>query len=102
MRKYLSSLVDNVIGDDVLVSGLTLDSREVEPGYLFCAVKGADNDGHDYIQQAIDNGAAALLVEHDTSANLGASYVIDEKLKCHLGHVAAKFYDKPTNDLYVT
>jgi len=43
-------------------TGVTFDSREVEPGDLFVALKGAASDGHRYIDQALSMGAAGLLV----------------------------------------
>ncbi len=39
------------------------DSRQVKPGSLFCAVKGEAGDGHDFISQALQQGAAAIFVE---------------------------------------
>jgi UDP-N-acetylmuramoyl-tripeptide--D-alanyl-D-alanine ligase len=49
-------------GDDVVVDGAAIDSRELVPGQLFVAVR-AERDGHDFIEQAIDAGAAAHLTE---------------------------------------
>jgi len=46
-------------------TGVTFDSREVEPGDLFVALKGAASDGHRYIDQALSMGAAGLLVSED-------------------------------------
>lgn len=48
---------------DAVIEGITHDSRRVEPGWLFCAVKGHRGDGHLHAKEAIANGAAALLVE---------------------------------------
>ena len=45
------------------LSGFALDSREVKPGDLFLAIKGENADGHDFVAQAISNGAAATLAE---------------------------------------
>ena len=52
-------------------SGVAYDSRLVQPGYLFAALRGADLDGHTFVQEAERRGAAALLVEvaaHDVIA----------------------------------
>ncbi len=45
------------------VSGISIDSRTVEPGELFCAIVGPSHDGHAFLESAIDRGAAALIVE---------------------------------------
>ncbi|MEX0835794.1 MAG: Mur ligase domain-containing protein, partial [Nitriliruptor sp.] len=50
-------------GDDVEVVGATHDSRQVEAGWLFCCIVGSSTDGHDHAPDAVQRGAAALLVE---------------------------------------
>ena len=51
-----------VVGNtDVEISGIQSDSRKVEKGFLFVAVRGTTVDGHDYIQSAIGKGAAAIV-----------------------------------------
>lgn len=58
--------VEEVRGDpDVTeVTAVDFDSRAVRRGSLFCCVPGATTDGHVYAAQAVQSGAAALLVEH--------------------------------------
>lgn len=48
---------------DLTIRGFALDSREVENGDLFLAIKGANVDGHDFVRQALERGAVAALVE---------------------------------------
>ncbi len=50
------------IGADVSITGANMDSRAIKPGQLFVAIR-AKRDGHDYIDNAIEKGASALLVE---------------------------------------
>ena len=45
---------------DTTISGICSDSRRIKRGNLFLAVKGCDRDGHDFIEDAIANGAAAV------------------------------------------
>ncbi|HTR81534.1 MAG TPA: UDP-N-acetylmuramoyl-L-alanyl-D-glutamate--2,6-diaminopimelate ligase [Bacteroidota bacterium] len=54
-----------VITHDVEIHGLQYDSRKIEKGDLFVAMKGALTDGHSYITTAVSNGAAAVVVEDD-------------------------------------
>ena len=51
----------NTAARDVEILGLTSDSREVRPGYLFAAIKGSRADGGDFIGDALARGAAAVL-----------------------------------------
>ena len=45
------------------ISGWSIDSRTLAPGDLFFALRGPDHDGHDYVQAAIEKGAAGAVVE---------------------------------------
>ena len=56
--------VEAIAGDlEREVEGLAYDSRRVEPGSVFFAIRGEKSDGHDFLQQAADRGATALVVE---------------------------------------
>ena len=45
------------------ISGIHIDSRQIESGHLFVAVKGTQTDGHAYINKAIEKGASAIVCE---------------------------------------
>ena len=47
------------------ITGIEYDSRKIKDGNLFVAIVGSDVDGHDYIDNAIKNGAKAVLVSKD-------------------------------------
>lgn len=65
LLSYLGKYAINFSGDmNTEVSGAASDSREVKPGFLFCAMKGAVQDGHDFVEDAIAKGAAAVMLEH--------------------------------------
>ena len=46
------------------LSGITFDSRQVKPDFMFIAVKGLQSDGHDYIESSIKSGATVIICEH--------------------------------------
>lgn len=60
----------DVIGGytDVEITGVTEDSRACREGYAFVCTVGAKADGHDYVNQALENGAAAVIALRDTGA----------------------------------
>jgi len=85
---------------DILVNGISIDSRAVKPGHLFVAMAGGTVDGHDYIQKAIDNGAVAIVGERDISG-LPVPYVRLENTRRALTWIAGAFHDWPSHRLTV-
>lgn len=63
--------------DDAIFTGITTDSRQVGRGMLFAALSGEHFDGHDYIQQAEECGAVAVLVSRSVDTNLPVLQVAD-------------------------
>lgn len=58
-----ADIPDAVCIQDVNFSGITTDTRNIKPGQLFVAIRGEQFDGHQFLQQAIDHGAAAVVAE---------------------------------------
>ncbi len=85
---------------NVGIAGIAIDSRMVKPGFLFVALKGGSVDGHDYVQKAIENGAAAIAGEKDFS-ELSVPYIRLENSRQALTWLAAAFYDWPARKLTV-
>lgn len=87
-----------MIGDPrVKVTGLTYDSRTVEPGDVFVAMVGADSDGHDYLEKAIGAGAAALVVSRrpdGVPAHVPVAVVDDTRST--LAQLATTWYRRPS------
>ncbi|GGN31877.1 MULTISPECIES: UDP-N-acetylmuramoyl-tripeptide--D-alanyl-D-alanine ligase [Marinomonas] len=54
-----------LVGENCALNAVVTDTRKLSPGCLFVALKGARFDGHDYVKQAVDNGAIAVVSEHD-------------------------------------
>ena len=52
-----------VAGQELEVTGIQADSRLIQPGSLFVAIKGTQSDGHDYIEKAIEKGARVIVCE---------------------------------------
>lgn len=90
---------------EVIVSGISSDSRQIEPGYLFIAVAGLVTDGHQYIREAISGGCVAVVAERKrlppeltaTSAHI-VFITVDDSRKA-LGNIAAAFFNHPAESL---
>ena len=85
---------------DIPITGISIDSRLVQPGHLFVAMKGGSADGHAYIQKAVENGAAAVVGEQERSG-LSVPYLRLENPRRALTWIAASFYDWPGRKLTV-
>jgi len=91
----------NIIGDvKADITGVNIDSRRIQPGHLFVAIKGTQVDGHSFIKKAEELGAAAVLCE-EMPAELkeGVTYVQVASTEDAVGHVATLFYGDPTSKL---
>jgi UDP-N-acetylmuramoyl-L-alanyl-D-glutamate--2,6-diaminopimelate ligase len=93
--------VTNLIGhSDIDLKGINSDSRKVESGHLFVAVKGTQTDGHTYISTAIEKGAIAVLCEElpaELSENV--TYIQVKDTEDAVGKAATAFYGDPTSKL---
>jgi UDP-N-acetylmuramoyl-L-alanyl-D-glutamate--2,6-diaminopimelate ligase len=81
------------------ISSMTLDSRAVQPGALFCCVPGHTQDGHDFAQAAVDAGAVALLCERPLGVPV--PQVVVQSARASLGPLAAALYDHPSEAITV-
>lgn len=79
---------------DVEVKGIAYNSKKVKENYLFVALKGRNTDGHYYIQEAIQNGASALMVEKEVDTTLPA--IISNNTRKDLGIISARFFGFPS------
>ncbi len=95
-----SALITQLIGKEPTspITGIATDSRECITGDLYVALKGEQVDGHQFIQQAKDNGAVASIVDHEASdSNRMDFFVVEDVLKI-MGDLAREWrrqYDIP-------
>lgn len=86
---------------DVQISGISIDSRAVKPGHLFVAMQGGTLDGHNYIRQAIDNGAVAVVGEREVKQIADLPYIRLVNTRQALTWLAGSFYLWPARHLTV-
>lgn len=103
---------------DVEVSGITDDSRAVEPGGVFVAVKGQRTDGHGFVDEACRRGAAGVVVQvgeekegkgkgrmdsrftmSGMTEGRGPAWVTVRDSRKALGRLAARFFEQPSESL---
>ena len=90
----------NVLNGDVVVTGITQDSRDVLPGDLYCCIRGENFDGHLFVPQAISSGAVALLVDQDLSiVPPHISVIRVNDVREFVGRFAAALFHHPSRSL---
>ena len=80
------------MGEDVKIVGITADSRNVEPGFLFAALPGTKMEGARFVPEALDAGAGAILGGKGLKRDERATYVITENPRRAFAKIAARFY----------
>lgn len=107
-KTTLDSLMKGMVGErivdpgmlDVEVSGLSMDSRRLQPGDLFIACFGRNHDARDYIEAAMDSGAVAVLAQAgggwETSRWHGdVPVLVMDNLMAQISQLAARFHGEP-------
>jgi len=82
---------------DVVIKGITYDSRQVKPGFLFVAIKGFKADGHDYIVPAIQKGAVAVVAERKVDLPPGTAWALAPSSRQALALMSARFFGDPSS-----
>lgn len=85
---------------NLTINRIDFDSRSVQPGSVFVAVRGTRTDGHQFIDNAIKNGAQAVVAEEAAEPSpQGVTYVEVPDSAEALGRMAANFYGRPSEQL---
>ena len=93
--------LEQVVGStSVAVRGVEFDSRRVALNDVFVAINGAVVDGHQFIKQACDQGAIAIICAHLPEVIInGITYVQVRDTSEALAYIADNFYEQPSKDL---
>jgi UDP-N-acetylmuramoyl-L-alanyl-D-glutamate--2,6-diaminopimelate ligase len=86
-------------GPNVELVGITHDSRHVRPGVLFCCVRGASVDGHDFAAGAVSSGAVALVVDH--VLDVGAPQLVVTDVRAAMPYLASAVFGSPSRSIAV-
>ena len=85
--------------ENPVVTSIEMDSREVQPGSVFICIEGYTVDGHNYVAQAVANGAIAIIAEKDVVADVPVIKV--RSTMRAMAVLANAFYDNPTSKLHM-
>ena len=93
--------IESIVGSTAIpIKDIEFDSRKIKKENLFIAQKGVVLDGHDFIFNAIEQGAVAIVCEKlPKKCVMGIVYVIVASASEALGHIATNFYDNPSKNL---
>jgi UDP-N-acetylmuramoyl-tripeptide--D-alanyl-D-alanine ligase len=95
LRQLAQRIGAEYIGDDLPFSGASIDSRTLQPGQIYVAIR-REKDGHDFIADALQKGAAAVLVDHDCHLAV-PQIIVPDTLKAlgQLAHVWREQFHLP-------
>ena len=89
--------------EEIDITGIAFDSRQVEKDFLFVAVKGTKTDGHEFINTAIVSGATAIICESlPKNPDKKVSWIVTEDSATALGIASSNFYGNPSSSLKLT
>jgi UDP-N-acetylmuramoyl-L-alanyl-D-glutamate--2,6-diaminopimelate ligase len=102
LSELIAALPDvvSINGDADVTASIVEDNHEVQPGGVFVARVGLSADGHDFIQAAIQRGAAAIVGERDIR-DLPVPYVRVKNAQEVVGYLAAAYHDYPSRKMIV-
>lgn len=102
--RSLAALLDRELAQDLPITGLSLDSRQVQPGDLFLAMAGEQHDGRQFMEQAVAAGAVAVAADAPASGFVEAlpvPLIEIPELAQEAGPIAARFYSQPSSSMRV-
>jgi len=98
LKKLVQDIDHQWIGQtDIEINEIEYDSRKVKKGDLFCCIVGTFSDGHGYAQQAVDAGAAALLVQRQLPVAIPQIVVPNTRIA--MAEMAATMYGHPEREM---
>jgi len=92
-------IIETIGSSDIEINTIQFDSRKVNTGDVFVAIKGTQVDGHSYIEQVLQSGAKAIVCEILPEHLKDVVYILVKNSSRALGIMASNFYDNPSSKL---
>lgn len=86
---------------DMDITDIVYDSRKAKEGTAFVCIPGAQVDGHDYIDSAVEKGTKVIIVEHEVEYANGITYIQVKDARIALSLMAAELFERPAEKLTV-
>ena len=102
----LNSLIKDIVHDkndlsDININKICTSSKDTKMGSLFVAINGTVNDGHDFINEAIENGASAVISNGKNIGNFSVPNIKVSNTRLAASRVSAEFYNYPSKELKI-
>ncbi len=102
ISKVLTDLIlPNQKIPNIDITGITTDSKTVREGNVFIAIPGSNHDGHEYIKEAINSGASAIISNGRDLGELSVPQIKVTNPRIATSSIAAEFYKNPSKDLTI-
>jgi len=106
-QKFLSEIIPNIDPQqNCQITGLSLDTRTLQPGNVFFAYPGTHSDGRDHINTAIEKKASAIIIEPDSQNEQSTIPTIPtipiKNLRSQISSIASNYYNTPSRKLNIT
>lgn len=101
LNKLINNIHHEIIkgNTDINILGIDHDSRKIQQGYMFVAIKGFTVNGHKFINEAINNGAVCIIVEEDVSIEEEVTVIKVKDTVDALARISSIFYHEPSKKL---
>jgi len=98
LRKLLEGVEIRKISGETLkeIEGIAYHSKQVQKGFLFAAVRGIEVDGHQFVEEAIERGAEAIVLEKEQQISDGTMIFVPNSRQA-LGKISSNFYGDPSS-----
>lgn len=103
LKKLLKGIPDITVkgSKEIEITGLTANSKVVYPGNLFIVKKGGSFDGHDFVSEAVQTGAAAVLTDLFDPTLKSVTQIIHKNPAALEGILASQYYQAPSQELFM-